>query len=181
MAKRSTLPESRGVSSIGTGTSVKPFSFVNSTPRDHSASRIRREPRRLAQCCALFLPTQPLRQWFGLREAAADAEREEPPTLLLTLQRSQAGCERARRGPQQSGPAPVGPGSDQMAQTPSHPHSRDAGSRPRGLPAPTAPATSCTSGGPLSRRPSGAGKGAVGQAGLPPDPPRVRVYGLAAD
>ena len=65
------LTRSRGVSSIGTGTSVKPFSFVNSTPRDHSASRIRREPRRLAQCCALFLPTQPLRRWFGLREAAA--------------------------------------------------------------------------------------------------------------
>jgi hypothetical protein len=51
----------RGVSRIGTGTGVKPFSFVNSAARDHSAAHLRREPRRVVPCGTLFLPTQPLR------------------------------------------------------------------------------------------------------------------------
>jgi hypothetical protein len=60
----------RGVSSIGTGTGVKPFSFMNSTSKDDSASRIWQKPGCLAQYRTLFLSAQPSRGRLGFRQAA---------------------------------------------------------------------------------------------------------------
>ena len=147
----------RGVSSIGTGTSVNPFSFVNSTSKDDSASRIGWKPSCLAQYSTLFLSAQPSRGWLGFRQSATMLCIGG--FLLHCRRRRPVGGAPARRGLPQYGPAHVAPGGDQTAQTLSPLHARGGGSRPRGLPAPTAPATSCTSGAPPPRRPSGPGKG----------------------